>query len=188
MIINEDWYSDVQIAELGKIVESVKGLQGLFIEIGCWEGKSTIKIANTLYPMILHAVDTWEGNINEDPNHITVKTLKIRDVFSVFKQNIQTDTQGNIKIFKMDCFDYLEKVNEPITLCHIDASHNYEDVKKTIEMALPFVIKGGVLCGDDISSANINRTDLNGGVERAVKELLPGYTQIGNFWYWRKNA
>ena len=176
MIINEDWYADSQLVELAKVAETVKMLPGLFIEIGCWEGKSTIRIANTIYPAILHAVDSWRGNINEDSNHPTVKILQARDVFSTFKLNIQTDTQGNVKIFQIDCFEYLANVEEPIVFCHIDASHNYADVKRTIEMLLPHVVIGGILCGDDY----------NRGVMEAVKELLPDHGSILNFWYWKK--
>ena len=29
---------------------------------------------------------------------------------------------------------------------------------------------------------------LDGGVERAVKELLPGYRNDGNFWWWRNGS
>lgn len=185
MILNENWYSTEQLMELTKIVESVKHLSGLFIEIGCWEGKSTVSIANVIYPKILNAVDTWKGNLDEDLNHPTVKILEIRDVFNIFKENISTDTQGNVNIFKMDCFEYLAKIDSLISFCHIDASHDYNSVKKTIEMILPNMVYGGVLCGDDMLYTNVN-SDLNGGVERAVQELLPNYTQIGNFWYWKK--
>ncbi len=186
MVLHENWYSNSQIVELLKVANMAKQLNGIFIEIGCWEGKSTVALANEIYPLILNAVDTWKGNINEDPNHITIKTLEERDVYSVFMENMRTDTKGNVNVYIMDCFEYLENKTSPIAFCHIDASHNYEDVKKTIELTLPYIVNGGILCGDDFESANINRADLNGGVERAVTELLPGYVNIGNFWYWKK--
>jgi hypothetical protein len=45
-MFNEDWYSSKQIADLMLLVEKTKDLSGNLIEIGCWEGKSTINIAN----------------------------------------------------------------------------------------------------------------------------------------------
>ena len=45
------------------------------------------------------------------------------------------------------------------------------------------MVNGGIICGDDFLSANINRTDLHGGVERAVRELLPTFSIISNFSY-----
>jgi hypothetical protein len=59
-------------------------------------------------------------------------------------------------------------------------------VKKTIEMLLPRLTEGAILCGDDIASAHRGRLDLEGGVERAVMELLPGYIKDKNFWWWSK--
>jgi hypothetical protein len=35
-------------------------------------------------------------------------------------------------------------------------------------------------------NAGKNRVDLEGGVERAVEELLPNFRSIGNLWYWVK--
>jgi hypothetical protein len=46
------------------------------------------------------------------------------------------------------------------------------------------MVAGGIMCGDDILSAHINRHDLHGGVERAVRELLPGYKVYDNLWYY----
>ncbi|HSW38690.1 MAG TPA: class I SAM-dependent methyltransferase [Acidobacteriota bacterium] len=188
MIITEDWYPDEQLEQLSNAAASAKALRGLFIEFGCWEGKSTVTIADIIYPATLHAVDTWRGNINEDPKHVTVKTLKKRNVYATFRLNMQTDTKGNVEIHQMDCFDYLRSVAGPVAFCHIDASHNYEDVHRTISMCLPHMAGGGVLCGDDYVSAHKGRKDLNGGVERAVAELLPGHRVIGNFWRWRKDT
>ena len=45
------------------------------------------------------------------------------------------------------------------------------------------MVKGGIICGDDFLNANINSADLHGGVERAVRELLPNFKNIDNLWY-----
>ena len=74
--------------------------------------------------------------------------------------------------------------NNSVKFIHIDASHEYESVYKTIELILPKMVKGGIICGDDFKSANIYRVDLNGGVERAVRELLPNFENIDNLWFW----
>lgn len=46
------------------------------------------------------------------------------------------------------------------------------------------MISGGIICGDDFKSANMSRVDLNGGVERAVREGLPNFKNIDNLWYY----
>ena len=51
---------------------------------------------------------------------------------------------------------------------------------------LPLVVEGGMLCGDDYVNANKGRADLQGGVERAVTDCLPGHTVQDNIWSWIK--
>lgn len=183
---DEDWYNTEQSLELQKTVDSVKHLAGLFLDLGVWQGWSTIIIANIIEPKIVTAVDWWRGNIIEDPNHVTVQILKERDVYSEFLENIKTDTSGNVEVVKGDIIEYLERLEQKVAFAHIDASHEYESVDKTIKLLLPQIVTGGTICGDDFKNANAGRIDLRGGVERAVRENLPDFEQIDNFWRWRK--
>lgn len=185
MGFTEDWYPDAQMAELRRQYESVRQLTGRVVEIGCWEGKSTVILANTCYPEILIAVDWWRGNVAEAIDHISVATARERDVFSVFKKNIEDMTRGNVDIRMVDCFDFLRDFRQPVKFCHIDASHDYASVRRTIEMLLPIVVPGGVLCGDDYLNAHAGRDDLGGGVERACSDVLPDHGSVGNLWVWR---
>jgi hypothetical protein len=179
-MFHENWYNDKQIKILMDTVKKIKTLNGSIVEIGCWEGKSTIAIANSCYPDILEAVDTWGGNYDEDPNHPSVLIAKQRNVFKEFNTNINKLTKGNVKIFKKDCFEFLESKLEPIKFCHIDASHDYNSVKRTISMLLPKLVNGAILCGDDYGSGKHKR--LFGGVKRAVKEMCKGHKVSGRFW------
>jgi predicted O-methyltransferase YrrM len=186
-MFNEDWYSLQQINNLILLVEKTKDISGNLIEIGCWEGKSTINIANKCYPEILICNDTWLGNTEESKisgsEHITETILKTRDVYTIFVKNMNTLTKQNYQIVKKDCIEWLTNYNEPIKFIHIDASHEYESVYKTIQLALPKMVKGGIICGDDFLSANMNHHLLHGGVERAVKESFTNFKNIDNLWY-----
>lgn len=184
-MFNEDWYSDDQLIALEAVCTLIPEVEGKIIEIGCWEGKSTVAIANQCYPHEIIAVDTWQGQIDESLDHISVKIAQERDVYSVFLNNMKELTQGNVTSIKMDCFEFLENFDEKIKFCHIDACHDYMSVKRTIEYVLEFVVKGGILCGDDYRTANRYRQDLDGGVERAVCELLPEHQIIKNFWWYK---
>lgn len=184
----ENWYSSEQLESLKGAAKKVSGLEGMVVEIGCWEGKSTCTLANTVYPEVVHAVDTWKGNVAEGKDHASVVKAKQRDVHKTFLGNVAKRTQGNVKDHKQDCFDFLKTLKEPVKFCHIDAAHDYESVKKTIEMLKPKLVKGAVLCGDDFASANMARKDLNGGVERAVRECCPGFISTNNFWVWVNKA
>lgn len=186
MAFHEDWYPGPQLANLVRVCGYTRLLQGAVVEIGCWEGKSTVAIANTLYPDTVIAVDSWEGNVAEGEDHVTVKLLEQRDVYADFLDNMKTLTQGNVQVERADCFDFLDGLTAPVKFCHVDASHDYASVKRTLEMLVPKVVPGGILCGDDYVSANIMRADLDGGVERACRDVLPDHYNAGNFWFWRK--
>lgn len=187
-MFNENWYSENQITDLIKLLKSVKDLNGKIVEIGCWEGKSTINLANNCYPEMLICNDTWLGNVNESKitgiTHITELILKERNVYNTFVNNMNNNTRQNYIIVKEDCIEWLKRFEGFIKFIHIDASHEYESVFETIKLVLPKMVKGGIICGDDYLNANINRTDLHGGVERAVKEVLPNHNNIGNLWYY----
>jgi predicted O-methyltransferase YrrM len=155
------------------------------VEFGCWEGRSTIALAIAAFPATVTAVDTWQGNSDEDPNHPTVCIAAQRDVQSIFRRNIAALTDGNVVIVQEDCHRFLEQRQQPIRFAHIDASHDYDSVARTIGAVSKLIVPGGVICGHDILTASANRDDLQGGVERAVVERLPGFQSEGNFWFWQ---
>jgi beta-1,4-mannosyl-glycoprotein beta-1,4-N-acetylglucosaminyltransferase len=185
VMFNEDWYPSDQLAHLVGLCDQVRSLAGHVIEFGCWEGRSTVALARACEPETLIAVDNWEGNKAEAIDHPTVLIAQVRDVFSQFQRNVVGLTAGNVRAVRADCLDFLKHFREPIKFAHIDASHDYRSVERTLRLLRPLVVAGGILAGDDIMSANERRVDLEGGVERAVKEVLPGYVQAGNLWYWR---
>lgn len=184
----ENWYSTQQLQDLRDTYFRCKDRVGAVIEIGCWEGKSAIALARACAPEPLICIDTWEGNIAESLcigfEHPTVTECKRRDVYGRFMANMTAGTAGNFIAVREDCLKWLDRDDQKIKFCHVDASHEYESVHATISKLLPKMVPGGVLCGDDYLSANCQRTDLHGGVERAVRELLPGHGNNGNLWFW----
>jgi len=188
----ENMYSKGQATLLCDTYKKVKHIKGSIIEIGCWEGNSTHQLANACYPEILICNDTWNGNIDEEKvtglNNALSKEAIERDVFSTFKKNMNLLTKGNYKPVRQDCHEFLIKNRNMVKFCHIDACHDYESVKKTIDALKPYVVDDGILCGDDYGTANITRTDLNGGVEKAVKDSFKKFHRLGhgNFWWWKK--
>lgn len=190
--LDEGWYSQTQITMLKSVAASVVGLEGMCIEVGCWKGNSTIAIAQSIPDGMICAIDTWEGSVDENPNHDTVRMAREQPVMDIFKANIRiSSVQDSVMIFKMDWRVFFSKyqsriAREGIRFLHIDGAHDYQSVKDNIDAALPYMVNLGVMCGDDIATAHKGRDDLKGGVERAVSETLVGYSQFANFWYWRK--
>lgn len=190
--LDSGWYSQEQLTMLKSLAFSVVGKTGMCIEVGCWKGNSTIAIAQSIPDGMICAVDTWEGSIDESPDHDTVRLAKEQPVLDIFKTNVQTaGVADRIMIFKMDWKVFFQNYGyrlerEGIRFLHIDGSHDYRSVKDNIDVAFPYMVEGGIICGDDIATAHKGREDLSGGVERAVSESLVGYRQFGNFWCWRK--
>jgi len=186
-MIHENWYPDEQLQKLKALAGRVKGIKGSVVEIGCWEGKSTKVIVEAVHPDKVYCVDTWRGNVAESlvtgEQHITEQIVKERDVLTEFIFNMNK-AQGYYQVCQMECVEWLKSCKLPIKFCHVDASHDYYSVRNTLMLLKPMVVKCGVICGDDFIHAHAGRTDLAGGVERAVREVLPDFENNGNIWFW----
>jgi predicted O-methyltransferase YrrM len=187
-VFHEDWYSEAELARLAAAVQFVQHLPGTILELGCWEGRSTAVIANACHPAPLVAIDTWGGNVSEGPDHATVRLVRERDVYQVFLENMRRLTAGNVVPTRGDVLETLQGLTEPVRFAHIDAAHDYASVRETIQLLLPKLIPGGILFGHDYQTAHSGRDDLQGGVERAVREVLPRHVAVGNTWWFMQTA
>jgi len=195
---HEEWYPDGQLAELGRLLHGTleARIPGTFVEIGCWEGRSTVALARILEGTghRLHAVDWWLGNIDEGDGHATVSALAERDVFATFSANVAP--YRCVEVHRRDGRDFLADLaaggptaGGPIAFIHLDAGHTYESTKGLIDLALPHLAPGGVMCGDDFENSHAGRDDLGSGVEGAVRDAFHGDGRnIGNLWYYRRPA
>jgi beta-1,4-mannosyl-glycoprotein beta-1,4-N-acetylglucosaminyltransferase len=185
---SECWINDEQLCWLVDTYWRVVDLSGEVLELGSWEGRSAVALANMAYPDTLTCVDTWlgsaTGNHAAEPGGAPITPG--RNVHERFCRNVSALTPGNVRWRVQPTWEFLQRFDQPVKFAHIDASHHYDDVSREIRGLKPLVVPGGVLCGDDIVSASRERADLSGGVERAVDELLPGYERLGNFWIWQR--
>lgn len=142
---HEEWFSAPSCQTLAGLARSVADIDGRIIEVGSWEGRSTITLANAIRPRPVHAVDTWEGS----PAEISADIAATRDVFAQFRANVEQFTRGNVVIHRMGWRDYVRQSSGPVALLFIDAEHTYREVYDNIEAFLPLMSPGGVICGDD---------------------------------------
>lgn len=184
-IIHENWYGDMELSDLCELAKQTKDLKGENVEIGCWEGKSTLGLLNALYPESLRCVDTWKGNESEGELHNSVIIAKKRDVYKDFEYNVKNCSQGNYIIYRQYGDVFLNNFKLPIKFFHLDASHDYNSVFETLKLVMGKIVPGAIVCGDDYVNACKTRLDLDGGVERAVCELFSGHKVNGNLWWWR---
>jgi predicted O-methyltransferase YrrM len=170
----EDWFGEPSCRALAGLVEDVADVPGLIVEIGAWEGRSTIAMANAAYPRRTHSVDTWAGS----PGEISADLARDRDVYATWCQNVARATKGNVVEWVMGWRDYVPTVDQPVALLFIDAEHTYAEVRDTIEAFRPLMAPGGIICGDDVHHPPIARAvvDTLGAADVTVEASL---------WIWR---
>jgi predicted O-methyltransferase YrrM len=183
-IFHEQWYAESELALLEGAVRFVRPLEGQIVELGCWEGRSTAVIAKACRPETVLAVDTWRGSCSEGAEHETVRLARTRDIFAIFQENMRVLGYGNVTAQRMDVAEFLRQQTAPIKFCHIDAAHDYPSVRDALEYLLPRLVRGAILMGHDYQTAHEGRSDLQGGVQRAVRELLPRHAARGNNWWY----
>lgn len=165
----EDWMSDDQCAALASLARMAP--KGAAVEIGAWEGKSTIAIAGVREVAV---VDTWAGNIDEGADHPSVRAAAERDVFAQFLHNVRAfGVRDTADVYRLDWRAYIWPDN--LAFVHLDAAHDAETVRAQLDAALPRMVAGGIICGDDFAAP---------GVHVPVLERLPNAQSNGKLWWW----
>lgn len=149
----------------------------IFVELGCWKGKSAcflaVEVLNSGKLIDLHFVDHWGGS--DEVAHKTDPDLQ--RVFEMFKDNIGRVPNVNITVHRSDSSKAADAFNDgSVNFVWIDAGHGYDEVLADITAWWPKVAPGGVIGGDDLPMV---------GVKQAVEEYFPAHesgTQRG--WQW----
>lgn len=171
---NENWISNKDKSIIELLLFSTIDKEGITMELGCWQGQTSVILANDIYPEILYCIDHWEGNIEEEKftgeTHYTTEQIKLRDVYKEFIDNMNSLTNKNYIVFKDTHEHYLSTFKGNIKFAFVDGSHDYQSVKNTILLLLPHIIEKGVIIFDDYHSSDT--TKLDGGVKKAVHEFF----------------
>jgi SAM-dependent methyltransferase len=160
--IGEDWFTYPNLYK--KIVNDANE-KSHFVEVGVWKGRSAsfmaVEINNSKKHIKFDCIDTWEGSVEHQEYDIIVN----KKLYDLFLENIEPvkDIINPIKMSSLDAVNLYE--DKSLDFVFIDASHEYEDVKKDILAWLPKVKVGGILAGHDYSQ-------MWDGVVKAVDEIF----------------
>jgi len=169
----ENWFDVPSCQALAGLVERVADVEGILLEVGAWEGRSTCAMAIAAHPRTIHTVDTWAGS----PGEITEGLAAGRDVHARWQANVDYFTRGNVIGYRMGWRDYVPTIDTKIALAFIDAEHSYTEVRDNIEALVPLMASGGIMCGDD---------QHHPPVRAAVADVLGlGVTTSATLWIWR---
>lgn len=171
---HEDWFPQSSQAVLARLGSEVRGLEGSVVEVGSWEGRSTIALARAVAPETVHAVDTWAGHESDDSGWLAEE----RDVKAQFLANVAAAGVA-VEAHQMGWADYFAAHREPVKLLFIDGAHTYPEVMGNLEAAVPLVVPGGVVCGDDF---------LVPGVAGAVLGYFGAFVAEATMWWVRRQA
>lgn len=121
-------------------------------EIGVYLGHNSYNICEQLSMKQLYLIDPY---INmEDIERKAHKRMKKHD-----------DKITWIKDLSENCH---QTIPNNLDFIYIDGNHDYEFVKKDIELYYPRIRRSGIICGDDFNCSYL-------GVVRAVNEFVRGY-------------
>ena len=119
------------------------------VEVGCWTGLSSLALAYAAkkFGGTVTCIDWFKGNENTNLDFAG----EYFDVKTIFMKNISQFKYGNCITLKESTSE--DAVNgfedNSLDVVFLDADHRYMHIKKDIEIWLPKVKKGGVLCGHD---------------------------------------
>ncbi len=151
--LDEHWMGQDQVIQVSALAQSTGYLSGEAVEIGAWQGLSTIGIVTAIAPSVLHVVDHWKGD-SESPEAIE-QGLAIpaacleRDNYQIFMDNMAEATAGNFQVHKMDYREFLAQWSEPVRFLHLDDGHLADDVERQLAGLRPFAVPGAIFAGDD---------------------------------------
>lgn len=171
-MMHEEWFGAASQKALADLYPMVEHLSGTIVEVGCWEGRSTVALANACYPEGVHCVDTWNGS----PGEISAVLARRRDVYREFLDNMAELTKHNFYAWRMDWRNYFQLHADPIKLVFIDATHSYQEVADNIRAVLPLMVDGGIICGDD---------NHHPPVQHAVMDTVGFPNLVATLWWWQ---
>lgn len=152
----------------------------LFVEVGCWMGRSTVYLAQKIQEsgknIQLFAVDTFQGS-PEEPMLMAEVERHGGSIESLFFANLKACGVEDLVQMVTDYSIHAAQrfPDNSIDFVFIDAAHDEASVRQDIRAWRPKVKKGGTLAGDDIATYQ--------SVRNAVEAEFGGnYKAEGNSW------
>jgi len=134
------------------------------LEIGSYEGRSTIFFLNVLKKSKIQCVDLFEPG----------EELKNKDFGKLYENFIKNISpyKDRVNVFKgiSDDFFKQNKLNQVYDLIYIDGNHSYNYVLRDAENSFKALKKGGIMIFDDFLWQHYNQ--INENPIGAIKEFI----------------
>lgn len=154
-------------------------LKGDVVEIGSWQGRSTIFLASAVNESKngrFYAIDHFGGNVGKEEHYVVNGSLN--GLKESFEENISRFKLSKVvNLLNMPNTDAFEIIkNNTIRFLFIDGDHTKSGVKKDIELFFPRLVKGSIIVFDDY---------FNGfpGLIEAANDVINEYNPSRVFYY-----
>lgn len=162
----EGWMSEPELLWLADQAEK----HSTIVEVGSYLGRSTRALADNT-PGVVYALDDWYG-----PRDFPLTPEQRRLAAPRFCEYMSGVLLTKVRPIVLDHAKLYVDLHPDMVF--IDGDHEYDNVRRDILYWKSVLSPAGLLCGHD--------WDVFEGVNRAVKELLPG-AQVApntNIWFW----
>ena len=156
----------------------------VIVELGSWKGRSTAWLASGVRDRgtgYVVAVDTWKGTPGESKHTDLLKGYAPEQLFDEFTANMaHLGLTERIEAWRMTTLEAARRWDRGpiISILHVDAGHEYADVRTDFEHWAPHVAPGGFIVFDDVPGWP--------GPSRVVTELPHWYqyfrTSVNQWW------
>lgn len=141
--ISNDWFS-TNIPIWSNLFETYKlNKKSLnVLEIGSFEGNSSLFLLRNLKKIKLTCVDTFTGSAEH-------KNINFNKIYSNFKYNM-SKLNTNVKIVNNTSSFFFKKNKQNYDLIYVDGSHSYKDVLQDAFNSFKILKKNGIIIFDDL--------------------------------------
>lgn len=147
--LTESIHGWTTMEELAFLYQTARSLEkkGVIVEIGSWQGRSTVCIAQGSKQgknVSVYAIDSFTGSIENQRPGLKVWTL------DDFKNNLaKAGVQDIVTTIVGTSEEAAKTWNKPIEFLFIDGDHAYEAAEKDFLLYSPHLINGGVVAFHD---------------------------------------
>jgi hypothetical protein len=167
LLESQGWTTDRELAFLREHAAKSQTV----VEIGSWKGQSTKALLEASIGEV-HAIDHFQGSPTDESRGFA----QVQDVFAQFMENV--GGYDNLNIHNMSSAEAVDKFEDKsVDMVWIDADHSHEGCSADIDMWLPKVRKGGLICGHDYGVCS--------GVTTSVNDRFDNVGIVDTLWYKR---
>ena len=154
----DGWLTVNEAIELYELARSVPDREPVVVEIGSWQGKSTVVLGKGLKDKegaALCCVDPF--NAAGDPSSEEDYRQRRNETGPVLRERFSDNLARNgvgglVEVLQGYSHDVVKGFERPIDLLFIDGDHDYPSVLADFRDWTPMVVEGGLICMHDVGN------------------------------------